>query len=470
MDVVHSRRLVAGVLGGLVGAAIVGVLPSGETLSPFALALAGIACGGIFAALLGTRALGPGSSLVWALGYGFLVWIVCCAFVSLGGHSDDLRMPMIDVVRSRFALLVAIVLASVVVGISVGFAALDERLEARRFHFARAVCAGGFAGVFGGWAFGKWMEQAGFFPLIAGLVRSDSVSVGVSLHFTIAIVIGASFGLLFQREISGLGSSLTWGAAYGIVWWFAGALTFLPLLLGKEPDLTYTHAAALFGSLVGHIVYGLIVGLLYAMVDGTWLWLFERSDPLNRAAEGSGTIALSSLWRGGLASVVGALLFSIVMLQTGTLTRVAQIAHGTTIFEGFVVHLVIAAIIGASYGVLFHYEVLDDLSAAGWGAVYGLIWWFLGPLTLFPILIGGSFTWTTAAADAQLPSLIGHLIYGIALGLVFRDLERRHLARLFVDERLKRRWMRRQRPIGTPAPALWLFFLGTGVVLPIILG
>jgi hypothetical protein len=135
-----------------------------------------------------------------------------------------------------------------------------------------------------------------------------------------------------------------------------GALTLLPLISGHVPDWTYAHAAPLFGSLVGHIVYGLIVGLLYAAVDGAWIWLFERSDPPNREIEGSGVSALSALVRGAAASVIGGLLFSIVMLMTGTLPRVARIVGGISPGVGFAVHLIIAALIGATYGVLFHHE------------------------------------------------------------------------------------------------------------------
>src|SRR5260370_4232217 len=109
------------------------------------------------------------------------------------------------------------------------------------------------------------MEQINFFPLIAGLVDSSSRDVGIALLFAIAVVIGASFGLLFQRDIRGLGSSLGWGLAYGMFWWFLGPLTLLPLLQGQPVDLSADSAADLYRSLIGHVIYGLVVGIIYGL-------------------------------------------------------------------------------------------------------------------------------------------------------------------------------------------------------------
>ena len=127
-----------------------------------------------------------------------------------------------------------------------------------------------------------------------------------------------------------------------------------------------------------------------------------------------------------MASLVGGVLFTVVLLVIGFLPKVANIVGGSSLILGFMVNMVIGVLIGMSYGLLFRYEAPDFGSGVAWGLVYGLIWWFIGPLTLLPILLGGTFNWTTETAGALLPSLIGHLIYGAATAVVFLALERRH--------------------------------------------
>jgi uncharacterized membrane protein YagU involved in acid resistance len=461
--------VIAGLLIGCLGGAVIWAIGLASLVG-------GVALGGlyglIFALLVARRAVSPGAGLLWGLGYALLLWLAGPAglFPLLGGGAP--AMGMLGTARAHFPDLAAYLLFfGLPLGVTLGiFGSLRPPPGQAHFSLPRALVVGGMAGVVGGWAFGKWMAQVGFFPLIAGLVGSSSVMVGMTLHFTIAVIIGASFGVLFQRDVRGFGSCLGWGLGYGIFWWFLGPLTLLPILQGSAPDWSYERGAALFGSLVGHIIYGLLLGLVYATLDRLWLGFFYHSDPINREVEGPGTRTLHSLGWGAAASLAGGLLFSLVMVATGFLPQVASLVGGSSPALGFVVHMGISTLIGMSYGVLFGYEAPDFGSSIAWGMLYGLAWWFVGYLTLLPILLGGPFVWTTEAASAGLPSLVGHLIYGIATACVVLLLERRHADWLRLDPRIASREARRQRPIGTPAPALWLFVVGLGVMLPVMLG
>jgi len=379
---------------------------------------------------------------------------------------------MLDQARTHFPELVAYLLCfGFPLGIMSGvFKTTTTSGERMGFTFLRAVTVGGLAGLVGGWAFSSWFAQNNAFVLIAGIVNSGSSAVGMLVHYLIAVIIGASFGLLFQREVRSPGSSIGFGLAYGLFWWFLGPLTLLPLLLHQPVDWSYLHGSAWFGSLIGHAVYGILLGLLSAWGNRLWVGLFIASDPLKRQVEGPGILTLRRLSWGALASVLGGLLFSIIMVATGVLPQVAALIGGSSPLAGFVVHLVISVLIGMSYGLLFAHESPDVGSSLAWGMLYGLGWWFLGPLTLMPILLGHAPTWTMQAADLLLPSLLGHVIYGAATGLVFFWFESQHGAWLLLDKRLAVHEERLHRPPGTSAPALWLLVIGLGVVLPIVLG
>jgi hypothetical protein len=60
-------------------------------------------------------------------------------------------------------------------------------------------------------------------------------------------------------------------------------------LARTQLDWSYQHGQELYGSLVGHIVYGLIVGVIYATADRLWVALFVESDPINRQPEPLGS-------------------------------------------------------------------------------------------------------------------------------------------------------------------------------------
>jgi ABC-type xylose transport system permease subunit len=127
-----------------------------------------------------------------------------------------------------------------------------------------------------------------------------------------------------------------------------------------------------------------------------------------------------------VAGLVGGLVFlPIITIVTG-LPHLAAVV-------GVIVHLFISGLIGISYGLLFEHESPDFAAGIAWGLLYGLVRWFVGRLTLFPILQGLSFTWTHEAAADALPILIGHLIYGAVTAVIFLVFERRHRDWMLLD-------------------------------------
>ena len=171
--------IIVGVLGGVVCLALgLATFVTGPVL--------GGLYGLLFAWLSTSRAVSPGAGLLWGLGYALLLWLVGPAglFPFLSGAMPE--MGMLDAARAHFPELFAYLFCfGVPLGLATGIrGSLRPQPGLAPFNWPRALVVGGLAGIVGGWAFGKWMEQVGFFPLIAGLVNSNSQMVGsdVTLH------------------------------------------------------------------------------------------------------------------------------------------------------------------------------------------------------------------------------------------------------------------------------------------------
>ncbi len=99
--------------------------------------------------------------------------------------------------------------------------------------------------------------------MVAQIVKSDSLAVGWLYHLFNSAVIGGIFGLLVGNRTLTYGTALQWGALYGVGWWILGGLVLMPLLLGMPafaPLMMEPMRPVAMGSLMGHVVYGLIQG------------------------------------------------------------------------------------------------------------------------------------------------------------------------------------------------------------------
>lgn len=136
------------------------------------------------------------------------------------------------------------------------------------------ILSGVIGGLIAGVVFGMGMQMMtaptpdmGRIPMIkmvAMVVRSDSIVIGWLYHMFNSAVIGGIFGLLFGSFVArGYPIALGLGAVYGVVWWVLGALIIMPVLLGMAAFAPLTMPemrSVAMGSLMGHIIYGLILG------------------------------------------------------------------------------------------------------------------------------------------------------------------------------------------------------------------
>src|SRR6266478_6098272 len=252
--------LVLGVSGGLLQSVVLKTsLSSGG--------LVGAAFGLAFGLFFARRATSPGAGLIWGLASSFFLWIlVPSGFFRFGARTSSTMM--LQDAQGHFSHLVGYVLClGMPVGIGLGIrGAFRTASPDQKFAWGRAVVAGGFSGTLGGLVFGRWVSSGDYFPLLAGFGELKSRSMTTALHFAVALLIGVSFGLLFQRDVRAYGPCMGWGLGFGIFWWFFGPLTLLRLAGGMPLDWSAEQGRAVFGSLVGHILYGLILGVAYATI------------------------------------------------------------------------------------------------------------------------------------------------------------------------------------------------------------
>jgi hypothetical protein len=140
------------------------------------------------------------------------------------------------------------------------------------------IAAGALAGLPAGVVFGAMMQlmtaptpDGGSTPMmqmVAMVVGSDSLTVGWMYHLFNSAAIGAAFGLLFGTKTHAAGAA-GWGLAWGFFWWILGGQILMPVLLGMPPFATLRMPPmrmVAIGSLVGHLAFGLILGVAF-----TWL-------------------------------------------------------------------------------------------------------------------------------------------------------------------------------------------------------
>jgi hypothetical protein len=127
-----------------------------------------------------------------------------------------------------------------------------------------------------------WREPREIAQPLFGVVSSNDwapVLVGTILHFLIAGLLGAVFGIVSRRMLhlpSDYGVPVLAGLIYGMALWALAFFVVLPIL---NPALLDTYAPSF---IIQHLIYGVVTGLLYAQLRPAPYAhsMFERTAPL----------------------------------------------------------------------------------------------------------------------------------------------------------------------------------------------
>jgi hypothetical protein len=102
-------------------------------------------------------------------------------------------------------------------------------------------------------------------PLFGAAAQSGwaPIVVGTVIHFIIAALFGAIFGIVSRRLLglpSDYGAQVLAGLIYGMALWVLAYFIILPIV---NPALLDTYAPSF---LIQHLVYGVVAGLIYAQL------------------------------------------------------------------------------------------------------------------------------------------------------------------------------------------------------------
>ena len=113
------------------------------------------------------------------------------------------------------------------------------------------------------------------------------------------------------------------------------------------------------------------------------------------------------------SGVIGGIAFGGILVMTGLMPFMEEIANGNSFIFMFV-HMSISVMLGGLFGVWLGHRVSSPLSGAALGMAYGVLWWVLGPLLIFPAWLN-----IHLGVMQAIQAFWGHAAYGLYLGIVF---------------------------------------------------
>jgi hypothetical protein len=136
-----------------------------------------------------------------------------------------------------------------------------------------------------------------------------------------------------------------------------------------------------------------------------------------------------TLAAGAAAGAIGGVVFAGLMRlfpvgaeHRSMIAFAADLVRAGSPLIGWLVYPVYGIAIGALFGWLLGGNALDTVRAAMWGGLYGVGWWIAAELVLIPARLAVwplSISAVDRVRDVALPLLVGHVVYGVVLGIAW---------------------------------------------------
>ena len=271
------------------------------------------------------------------------------------------------------------------------------------------ILSGALAGLGGGLLFAITMSEIGRLSSFAELVRADSKPVGFVVIVLTAVVIGVGFGVLVCYQRPGAGETLFWGLVYGVVWWYLGPLTLLPLLQGDGLTWDVGLAREELPILLGLVIYGVSLGLV--LVSLHWgRHVQPHSTQLDRGV----------LLRGALAGLVSAVFLGVMLNTQDQLLTLAAMMDSDSKLIAWFVALIIGLLSGLGFTLLYPNPTDGIGPGLIRGTVFGFALWVVAGLTIVPLLGVGHLTWSLEEVRDAFATMPGYLLFGAAIALIYQ--------------------------------------------------
>jgi uncharacterized membrane protein YagU involved in acid resistance len=101
-------------------------------------------------------------------------------------------------------------------------------------------------------------------PDMLATMMNVPLAAGWIMHFMIGIIFAAGYVFFFNKWLKKISNKIVKGAVYGIVVFIVAQIGFpiLSVIFGDIPQPEGSMALLMIGSIIGHIVFGIVIALL----------------------------------------------------------------------------------------------------------------------------------------------------------------------------------------------------------------